>query len=188
MNVKAVEFVADTGAFSSYTFKPQLKTVGPKFGPKLGAIRQVLPTIDGSAAKKELDATGHLTLHLADGDIELLTEDLLIDTAPKDGFYTLTDNGVTVAIDTTLTAELIAEGNARELASKIQTMRKECGFQVEDKVEITLAGSEVLTALTEQVSALIAGTLTVGEPTGEFVKEWNVNGEMITIGLRKICE
>ena len=186
LNVHGVTFSDDPDQFVTYTFKPQLKTVGPKFGPKLGAIRQVLPTVDGSAAKKELDATGHLTLHLADGDIELLTEDLLIDTVPKDGFYTLTDNGVTVAIDTTLTDDLIAEGNARELASKIQTMRKECGFQVEDKVEITLAGSETLTALTEQVSALIAGTLTVGEPSGEFVKEWNVNGETVTIGLRKI--
>ena len=188
LNVHGVTFSDDPDQFVSYTFKPQLKTVGPKFGPKLGAIRQLLPTIDGSAAKKELDATGHLTLHLADGDIELLTEDLLIDTVPKAGFYTLTDNGVTVAIDTTLTDELIAEGNARELASKIQTMRKECGFRVEDKVEITLSGSEALTALLDQVGALIAGTLTVGEPSGEFVKEWNVNGETVTIGLRKVCE
>ena len=188
LNVHGVTFSDDPDQFVSYTFKPQLKTVGPKFGPKLGAIRQLLPTIDGSAAKKELDATGHLTLHLADGDIELLTEDLLIDTVPKAGFYTLTDNGVTVAIDTTLTEELIAEGNARELASKIQTMRKECGFRVEDKVEITLSGSEALTALLDQVGALIAGTLTVGEPSGEFVKEWNVNGETVTIGLRKVCE
>ncbi|MBP3936467.1 MAG: isoleucine--tRNA ligase [Clostridia bacterium] len=188
LNVHGVTFSDDPDQFVSYTFKPQLKTVGPKFGPKLGAIRQLLPTIDGSAAKKELDATGHLTLHLADGDIELLAEDLLIDTVPKAGFYTLTDNGVTVAIDTTLTDELIAEGNARELASKIQTMRKECGFRVEDKVEITLSGSEALTALLDQVGALIAGTLTVGEPSGEFVKEWNVNGETVTIGLRKVCE
>ncbi len=188
LNVHGVTFSDDPDQFVSYTFKPQLKTVGPKFGPKLGAIRQLLPTIDGSAAKKELDATGHLTLHLADGDIELLAEDLLIDTVPKAGFYTLTDNGVTVAIDTTLTDELIAEGNARELASKIQTMRKECGFRVEDKVEITLSGSEALTSLLDQVGALIAGTLTVGEPSGEFVKEWNVNGETVTIGLRKVCE
>ena len=188
LNVHGVTFSDDPDQFVSYTFKPQLKTVGPKFGPKLGAIRQLLPTVDGSAAKKELDATGHLTLHLADGDIELLAEDLLIDTVPKAGFYTLTDNGVTVAIDTTLTDELIAEGNARELASKIQTMRKECGFRVEDKVEITLSGSEALTALLDQVGALIAGTLTVGEPSGEFVKEWNVNGETVTIGLRKVCE
>ena len=95
LNVHGVTFTKDPDAFVTYTFKPQLKTVGPKFGPKLGAIRQVLPTIDGSAAKKELDATGRLTLHLPDGDIELLTEDLLIDTAPKAGYYTLTDNGFT---------------------------------------------------------------------------------------------
>ena len=186
LNVHGVTFTKDPDAFVTYTFKPQLKTVGPKFGPKLGAIRQVLPTIDGSAAKKELDATGRLTLHLPDGDIELLTEDLLIDTAPKAGYYTLTDNGFTVAIDTTLTDALIEEGNVRELASKIQTMRKECGFQVSDSVQVTLAGSESMTALADMVAVLISGKMTVGEPTGEFVKEWNVNGETVTIGLCKL--
>ena len=186
LNVHGVTFTKDPDAFVTYTFKPQLKTVGPKFGPKLGAIRQVLPTIDGSAAKKELDATGRLTLHLPDGDIELLTEDLLIDTAPKAGYYTLTDNGFTVAIDTTLTDALIEEGNVRELASKIQTMRKECGFQVSDSVQVTLAGSESMTALADKVAVLISGKMTVGEPTGEFVKEWNVNGETVTIGLCKL--
>ncbi len=186
LNVHGVTFSNDPDQFVSYTFKPQLKTVGPKFGPKLGAIRQTLPTIDGSAAKKELDTAGHLTLHLADGDIELLPEDLLIDTVPKEGYYTLTDNGITVAIDTTLTDELIEEGNVRELASKIQTMRKECGFQVADSVRVTLSGAESMTALAQKVAQLISGEVVVGEPSGEFVKEWNVNGETVTISLAKL--
>ena len=186
LNVHGVTFSDDPDQFVSYTFKPQLKTVGPKFGPKLGAIRQLLPTIDGSAAKKELDTAGHLTLHLADGDIELLPEDLLIDTVPKEGYFTLTDNGITVAIDTTLTDELIEEGNVRELASKIQTMRKECGFQVADSVRVTLSGAESMTALAPKVAQLISGEVVVGEPSGECVKEWNVNGETVTIALVKL--
>ncbi len=190
LNIKNVDFTGEVDNFVTYTFKPQLKTLGPKFGKQLGEIRNALASIDGNAAKKQLDESGKLTLTLSTGDIELETEDLLIDAAQKEGFFTLSDNGVTVALDTVLTEELIEEGFVRELISKIQTMRKEADFNVTDHIEITLKGSDVVCDIASRKTADIAGdtladVLVVGEPMG-FTKEWDINDQKVTIGVKKV--
>ena len=190
LNIKKVDFTDAVDNFVTYTFKPQLKTVGPKFGKQLNEIRQYLMDIDGNAAKKELDENGSLTLKLASGDVTLLLEDLLIDAAQKEGFYTLSDRGITVALDTVLTDELINEGYIRELVSKIQTMRKEADFNVTDHIEITLDGSQKICDLAANKSADIVGDtladkLTVATPDG-FVKEWDINGENVKIGVKRV--
>ena len=190
LNIKKVDFTGEVDNFVTYTFKPQLKTLGPKFGKQLGEIRTALAEIDGNAAKKQLDETGKLVLALSSGEILLETEDLLIDAAQKEGFFTLSDNGITVALDTVLTEELIAEGFVRELISKIQTMRKEAGFNVTDHIEITINGSDTVTEIAKQYTADIAGdtlaeSLTVGDTDG-FVKEWDINGETVNIGVKKV--
>ena len=189
LNIKNVYFTDKVDDFVTYEFKPQLKTLGPKYGKRLGEIRTALQNIDGSAAKKQLDEEGRLVLVLADGDIELTAEDLLIEANQKEGFYTVSDRGITVAIDTKLTDDLIEEGFARELVSKLQTMRKEAGFNVTDHISIVLKGSrkvtDVAVARAEEIGAdTLAETITVGEPSG-YVKEWDINGETVIIGIRK---
>ncbi len=190
LNVKEVCFTDSADSFVGYNFKPQLKTVGPKYGRQLNDIRTALSELDGSAAKKELDEAGALTLHLGSGDVVLAPEDLLIETTQREGFYTLSDRGITLALDTTLTPALIEEGFVRELVSKIQTMRKEAGFEVMDHIRVTLTGTEAINAVAgsreaDIVSDVLADALTVCEPVG-FVKEWDVNGEKVTIGVEKV--
>ena len=189
LNIKNVSFTDKVDDFVTYTFKPQLKTLGPKYGKQLGEIRTELMNIDGNAAKKQLDTEGKLVLSLSSGNIELSEEDLLIEAQQKEGFFTVSDRGITVAIDTTLTPELIEEGFARELVSKIQTMRKEADFNVTDHISVILKGSEKVTdialAKAEEIgSDTLADSITVGEPLG-FVKEWDINGESVTIGVKK---
>ena len=189
LNIKTVSLTNDVDDFVTYSFKPQLKTLGPKFGKQLGEIRNILSEIDGSVAKAELDANGELKLNISIGEISLTADDLLIDAQQKEGFYTLSDRGITVAIDTTLTTELIEEGFVRELVSKLQTMRKEAGFNVTDHISITLEGSKTVTAIAMAKSDDITGdtladSLIVGVPMG-FVKEWDINGETVTIGVKK---
>ena len=190
LNIKKVDFTGEVDNFVTYTFKPQLKTLGPKYGKQLGEIRNALAEIDGNAAKKQLDESGKLTLALSSGDIELEAEDLLIDAAQKEGFFTVSDKGITVALDTVLTEELIEEGFVRELISKIQTMRKEADFNVTDHIEITLSGSDVVCDIATRKTADIAGdtladSLTVGEVLG-FTKEWDINDQKVTIGVKKV--
>lgn len=190
LNIKEVIFTKEVEGFVSYQFKPQLKTVGPRYGKQLGAIRTALAGLDGSAAKKTLDAEGKLTFDFADGKVELGAEDLLIETTQREGFYTVSDRGITVAIDTTLTPALIEEGFMRELISKVQTMRKEADFQVTDRIRITIACGEALTGVVaargaEVAAATLADALTVSEPLG-YVKEWDINGEAATIGVEKV--
>ena len=189
LNVKAVEFVADTSAFSSYIFKPQLKTVGPKYGKQLGEIRTALAEIDGSAAYAELTANGVLTLALPSGEVQLKEEDLLIETAQQEGFYTLSDRGVTVVLDTTLTPELVEEGFVREIISKIQTMRKEAGFEVTDHITVYVDGNENLAELVTRNSDTIcedvlADGIVLAQTDG-FVKEWDINGEKVTFAVKR---
>ena len=192
LNLKEVEFTGDTAGFVSYRFKPQLKTLGPKYGKQLGAIREALATLDGSAAKAELDAKGALTLSIDGADILLAPEDLLIETEQKEGFFTLTDNGVTVALDTTLTDELIAEGHVRELISKLQTMRKEAGFEVTDRITVTAqadgAMADVITnAADELCAAVLSDALTFDAPAdGAYTKEWDINGEAVTLSVKRV--
>lgn len=190
LNIKTVSFTDEVDAFVDYQFKPQLKTVGPKFGRQLNEIKAALAEIDGSAAKKQLDKDGFIKLSLPSGEVTLEAGDLLIEAKQKDGFYTVSDRGITVAIDTVLTKELIEEGLVRELISKIQTMRKEAGFNVTDRISVTLEGSEKVTktALSNRESIkgdTLAEAISVQTPDG-FTKEWDINGESVTIGVKKI--
>ena len=190
LNIKNVEFTDEVDGFVNYTFKPQLKTVGPKFGRQLNDIRAALSSLNGTAAKSELDSTGKLTLNLPSGTVELTAEDLLIETSQKEGFYTVSDKGVIVSIDTVLTPELIAEGVARELISKIQTMRKEAGFNVTDHITVKLTGEEKILDIAQKMcdditKDTLADSLTFGEPEG-FTKDWDINGEKLSIGIKKV--
>ncbi|MBQ1202346.1 MAG: class I tRNA ligase family protein, partial [Loktanella sp.] len=189
LNVKSVEFVQDTAAFMSYSFKPQLKTLGPKYGKQLGEIRTALAELDGNAAKAALDASGTLTLPLGGAVIELTAEDLLIETAQTPGYYTVSDKGITVALDTNLTPELIEEGFVREIVSKLQTMRKEAGFEVMDTITVYATGNaRVEQVLCDNRDAVLqdvmATDLRCGETAG-FEKQWNINGEMVTLCVEK---
>ncbi len=190
LNIKNVEFTDEVDGFVNYTFKPQLKTVGPKFGRQLNDIRAALSSLNGTAAKEELDSTGKLTLNLPSGTVELTADDLLTETSQKEGFYTVSDKGVIVSIDTVLTPELIAEGVARELISKIQTMRKEAGFNVTDHITVKLAGEEKILDIAQKMcdditKDTLADSLSAGEPDG-FTKDWDINGEKLTIGIKKV--
>ena len=190
LNVKKVVFTNEVDDLVTYQFKPQLKTVGPKFGKQLSEIRTALSELDGSAAKKQLDKNGALTLSLPSGDVTLTAEDLLIDAKQKEGFYTVSDRGITVAIDTVLTDELIEEGFIRELISKIQTMRKEAGFNVTDHINVTIEGSKKVTGIAvarqnDIMGDTLADSVKAETPTG-FTKEWDINGENVTIGVKKV--
>lgn len=187
LNIKSVERIADASAFMSYSFKPQLKTVGPKYGKQLGEIREQLASLDGNAAKAELDEKGSLTL--LSGAVVLTAEDLLIETKQTDGYYTVSDHGITVAIDTRLSDELIEEGFVREIVSKIQTMRKEAGFEVMDTVTVFADGNETLWQIMQRNESAILhdvmGTLLKQGCTNGYQKEWNINGETVTLGVEK---
>ena len=190
LNIKAVTFTQDVSAFTSYSFKPQLKTLGPKYGKRLGEIRTALMELDGSAAKKELDANGVLRLELQGGAVELAPEDLLIEMTQSDRYFTVEDGGVTVAIDTELTEALIEEGFVRELVSKFQTMRKEAGFYVEDHIRAYASGNRKIEALLAANSAQVGGDILAdavctGSLAG-YTKEWDVNGEAVTLGVERI--
>jgi len=190
LNIKDVVFTDDVGGFVSYSFKPQLKTVGPKYGKFLGGIREYLSNVDGTEAKNTLDSEGALKFDVNGSEIVLTADDLLIDTVQKEGFFTLTDKGVTVALDTTLTKELIDEGFVREMISKIQTMRKEAGFNVTDHIIITVEGEDKIVAIVNEKSADIAGdtladSISLSTPAG-YVKDWNINGQKVCIGVQKV--
>ncbi len=190
LNVKEVVFTQDASSYIDYKFKPQLKTLGPKFGKNLGEIRNNLAELDGHKAMAELDSTGFLKMNISTGEITLSKEDVLIESQQKDGFFTLTEGRVTVALSTTLTDELIEEGFVREITSKIQTMRKDSGFEVMDHINIYLTGNDKLTELVkknaEQISRdVLAQDIRFGE-TAENSKEWDINGEKVTIGVVRL--
>ena len=190
LNIKQVEFCDDVASFMSYSFKPQLKTLGPKYGKQLGEIRAYLAEIDGSAAKVELDANGSLTLKLPSGDISVTEDDLLIDIKQKEGYFSLSDNGITVALDTVLTDELIEEGFVREIISKIQTMRKDAGFEVMDHIRVSSAGNDKIAELLSDNADTIKNDVLCDEiidgKIDGFEKEWNINGENVTLYVAKI--
>ena len=190
LNVKEVEFTDNVREFTTYNFKPQLRTVGPKYGKYLGAIRNILQTLDGNAAMDELDATGALKLDIPDADVSLTKEDLLIEMTKKEGFESLGDRGVTVVIDKNLTPALIEEGNVREIISKIQTMRKDSGFEVMDKIKVAFTDGAAVEAVALKNAAEIKDeTLAEELLTGvtlEFSKEWNINGDKVVISVEKI--
>ena len=190
LNSKKVTFTQDVKDFTSYSFKPQLKTVGPKYGKLLGKIREALTNLDGSAAMDTLNETGALTFDFDGQEVVLTKDDLLIDVAKKDGYVTEEDNYVTVVLDTNLTPELIEEGFVREVISKIQTMRKEAGFEVMDHIGVYQSGNDKIAELIknnadEIKSEVMADYIHLGEMKG-FTKEWNINGETVMLGVEKL--
>ncbi len=190
LNIKSVEFTNDVSNFTSYSFKPQLKTLGPKYGKQLGEIRTALSNLDGSAAKKQLDSTGVLKLALSSGEIELAPEDLLIEMTRSEKYYSVEDGGITVAIDTELTDALVEEGFVREIISKLQTMRKEADFNVMDHIYVYVKGSEKIASIMQRNLPVIendtlADALNLDKLDG-YIKEWDINGETATLGVKRV--
>ena len=190
LNVKEVKFADDVESFISYSFKPQLRTVGPKYGKLLGGIRQALTDIDGSKAMADLRANGVLVLDIDGNKVELTEEDLLIETAQTEGYVTESDGDTSVVLDTNLTEELLEEGFVREIISKVQTMRKEAGFEVMDKIRIFVKDNEKIMNLmnshAEEIKAeVLAQDIVLGEMDG-YTKEWSINKEQVTLGVSKI--
>ena len=189
LNVKKVTFTDDVRDFTSYTFKPQLKTVGPKYGKFLGGIKQYLAQVDGNEAMDTLNASGCITFDVNGTSVVLSKDDLLIDMAQKEGYVSQADNNMTVVLDTNLTEELIEEGFVREVISKIQTMRKEADFEVTDKIVIYVSGNDKVSGIVKAnansiMSDVMALDIKVGELAG-YSKEWNINGETVSIGVEK---
>ena len=189
LNIKGVEFTDEADSFIDYTFKPQLKTVGPKYGKLLGGIRKFLSEVDGKAAMKELKADGAIRFDVNGSQVELAEDDLLIDMAQTEGFETQSDGRTTVVLDKTLTPELIEEGFVRELISKIQTMRKEAGFEVMDRIKVYASGNEKI----QQIMLDNAETIAHDVLADEFIfdevkgysKAWKINSEPVTLGVEK---
>ena len=190
LNVKSVEFTDDVRAFTSYSFKPQLKTVGPKYGKQLGNIRKALSEIDGNAAMDTLNEEGALTFDFDGTEVVLTKEDLLIDAAQVEGYVSEGDNTVMVVLDTNLTPELLEEGFVREIISKIQTMRKEAGFEVMNHIRVFVNGNEKIAEIFAEHGDAIRGEVLADEilpgQTGGYAKEWNINGEKVMLGVEKI--
>ena len=189
LNVKKVEFKEDLSDFTSYTFKPQLKTVGPKYGKLLNGIRAHLAEINGREAMKELENSGSLSFDIDGQNVVLSKEDLLIDTAQMEGYVTEEDSTVTVVLDTNLSDELIEEGFVREIISKIQTMRKEAGFEVMDKIVVYSMGNQKIEGYMKEyreeiLSDVMASDIRFDEVKG-YTKEWSINGESVTLGVEK---
>ena len=188
LNIKEVHFEEDASRFTSYLFKPQLRTLGQKYGKKVNNIRTALLELDGGKAKKELDANGYLALQIEGEEIRLTPDDLLIETAQKEGFESVSDNGITVVLDTALTEELLEEGFVREIISKIQSMRKEAKFNLTDHIVVYETGSEkVADIMAKNKEAIqhdvLADEIRLNEMDG-FTMEWNINGEKAAFGVK----
>ncbi|MDE5820522.1 MAG: isoleucine--tRNA ligase [Lachnospiraceae bacterium] len=190
LNVKQIVFTDEVSEFTSYSFKPQLKTVGPKYGKQLGGIKEHLASLDGNAAMAELHDKGALVFNVDGTEVSLAEEDLLIEMTQKEGYVAESDHDTTVVLDANLTEELIEEGFVYEIISKIQTMRKDSGFEVMDHIQVYVSGNEriaKLIAANEQAigEKVLADAFITGE-TCEGAKEWNVNGENVKLGVEKI--
>ena len=190
LNIKSVQFKSDLSDLVDYKFKPQLKTLGPKYGKNLNEIRTALAELDGAKAKAQLDAEGAIKITISIGEIALAEEDLIIESQQKEGFFTLSDDGVSVSLDTTLTEELVEEGFVREIVSKIQTMRKESGFDVTDHIKVSLTGNdklaEVVKRNADSISKDVLADEILTDGNAEITKDWDINGEKAVIGVQKI--
>ena len=189
LNVKNIAFTEDVRAFTSYSFKPQLRTVGPKYGKLLGGIRKYLGEVDGNNAMDELRANGSIKFDVNGSEVVLSEEDLLIDTAQTTGYVSQQNGELTVVLDTNLTPELVEEGFVRELVSKIQTMRKEAGFEVQDHIDVYESGNDRIRGIMQKFEEelkkeVLAESISYDETDG-YVKEWTVNGEKVTLGVKK---
>ena len=190
LNVKKVIFTDDVREFTSYSFKPQLKTVGPKYGKQLGGIQKELASLDGNEAMDTLKVEGALKFDVNGTEVVLTEEDLLIEMTQKEGYVSEADQTVTVVLDTNLTEELIEEGNVAEVISKLQTMRKDAGFEVMDHIYVYVNGNDKLAELIQKNSTVIKGkvlaeSITMDQADG-YVKEWNINGENVVLGVKKL--
>ncbi len=189
LNVKEVVFTDDVRDFTSYTFKPQLRTVGPKYGKQLGGIQKALASLDGNAAMDKLNSEGALRFTIDGVEVELSKDDLLIDMTKKEGYVSSEDNKMTVVLDTNLTEALIEEGFVYEVISKIQTMRKDAGFEVMDHIRVSINGNDKLAAIVDRNKEAIAGKVLADEMLTDaslaISKEWNVNGEAVEIAVEK---
>ena len=190
LNVKTVEFRDDVSDYTGYAFKPQLKTVGPKYGKLIGGIKQKLAELDGNLAMNTLNSEGALKFDINGEEVVLSKEDLLIETVQKDGFVSESDNKMTVVLDTNLTPELIEEGFVRELISKIQTMRKEAGFEVMDKIVVYAKDNDKLKGIMESNKEdikhdVLADDIEYDSADG-YVKDWDINGEKVTLGVKRL--
>ncbi len=192
LNVKKIEYTQDVRAFTSYSFKPQLKTLGPKYGKIINDIRKELAALDGNTAMDTLNSEGSIILNIGGQSIELVKDDLLIEMTQLEGFVANSDKGITVVMDTNLTPELIEEGFVREIVSKIQTMRKDAGFEVMDRIVVTVCENDKLEELihnnSESIKKIVlADAIESGQAKG-FIKEWDINGEKVILGVEKISK
>ena len=190
LNVKAVTFSDSVRAYTTYTFKPQLRTVGPKYGKYLGGIRTALAALDGNTAMDELEATGKLMLTVGDEVLPFEKDDLLIEMTRLPGYESLSENGVTVVLDTNLTEELLEEGMVNELISKVQNMRKDSGFEVTDRITLGIAGNDKVADILRRneaavTSQVLANEVTYGSVT-EAGREWNLNGEKVSLSVTRV--
>nr|MCR4842050.1 DUF5915 domain-containing protein [Eubacterium sp.] len=191
LNVKETEFTDDVAKYTSYTFKPQLRTVGPKYGKQLGAIKKALSEIeDGNAAMNQLRTEGVLRLPEAGEGVELAEEDLLIDVAQTEGYQAASDGDFALVLYTVLSDELIEEGFVREIVSKIQTMRKEADFEVMDRIEVGYEGTDKANGVFERNSGeianeVLADSIAAGVASDGYVKDWKINGETVKLSVRK---
>jgi isoleucyl-tRNA synthetase len=189
LNVKEIEATDDVSALTNYTFKPQLKTLGRRFGKNINAVKEILAAVNGQAAMKELNETGALTITVDGNEEKLTTDDLLIEAAQMEGYVSASDHGVTVVLDTNMTEALLEEGFVRELVSKIQTMRKEAGFEVMDHIAIGYTADAKVTGIFEKYAdaiqkEVLGVSVTNGKLTG-YEKDWNINGEAVKLSVEK---
>ena len=190
LNVKNVEFVDSVDAFTSYSFKPQLRTLGRRFGKNINAVREILANIDSASAIAELNASDKLTIEVDGVKEELSREDLLIEAVKSDDYVSDSDYGITVVLDIKLTPELVEEGFVREVISKLQTMRKDAGFEVMDHIKVYQSGNdkikEILNANEEYVKGQVLAEEILCDTEGGSSKEWNINGEKVVLGVERV--
>ena len=189
LNVKTVSFTDDVSAYTDYTFKPQLRTVGPKYGKYLKQIQQELAALDGNAAMRTLRETGVLRLDSISENVVLSEDDLLITMTQMEGYMTEGDSSVTVVLDTNLTPELLEEGFVREIISKLQTMRKEAGFEVMDHISVSYQAdakaADIFERNNETIRSEVLAVSIAPDSLSGYSKEWNINGEKVTLSVEK---
>ena len=190
LNVKEAEFTGDVSKLTTYSFKPQLKTLGRRFGKNINAVREILASLDGQAAMAELNEKGNLTITVDGKEEALEKDDLLIEAAQMEGYISDSDHGITVVLDTNLTPELLEEGFVREVISKVQTMRKDAGFEVMDHIRVSMQDNDKVKEIVQKNEAQIKSEVMADEITYDkaagFTKEWSINGEKVTLGVEKL--
>ena len=190
LNVKEAELTDDVSKLTTYSFKPQLKTLGRRFGKKINDVRQILVELDGQAAMAELNEKGTLTIQVDGQDEALEKDDLLIEAAQMEGYVSDTDRGITVVLDTNLTPELLEEGFVREIISKVQTMRKDAGFEVMDHIRVSMQDNDkvqqVISSNEAQIKSEVLADEVAYNGAKGFTKEWSINGEKVTLGVEKL--